>query len=128
MACFLVSAAEAAAVTVLSKAVEKKAGGAGDARPAEERLKFSRKLKWLSNMLWGGSALLAFEHIWHGEIVPWFPFLTAMNHPADRAEMLVEMGSVGVAMAAIVTGVWACMVLVSNGIEKRTPRAGMAAR
>jgi len=34
-------------------------------------------LGWLTNMLWGGSLLLAFEHVWHGEETPWFPFLTA---------------------------------------------------
>ncbi len=73
MACFLVSAAEAAVVTVAAKAAEKN----GTGHEEGEHLPFTRKLKWLSNMLWGGSALLAFEHVWHGEVVPWFPFLTA---------------------------------------------------
>lgn len=26
-------------------------------------------MNWLNNMLWGGSALLAFEHVWHGSVV-----------------------------------------------------------
>jgi len=116
MACFLVSAAEAAVVTVASKA----AGKNGTDHKEEEHIPFTRKLKWLSNMLWGGSALLAFEHVWHGEVVPWFPFLTAMNNPADMTEMLAEMGSVGVIMAAIITAVWGGMVLVTNSMEKNT--------
>lgn len=122
MACFLVSAAEAAVVTVASKTAEKK----GPAYKEEERLPFTHKLKWLSNMLWGGSALLAFEHVWHGEVVPWFPFLTAMNDPADTAEMLAEMGSIGVTMAVLITAVWGGMVLVTNSMEKNALRSGPA--
>lgn len=70
-------------------------------------------------MLWGGSALLAFEHIWHGEVTPWFPFLTAAGNPEDAMAMLHEMATTGVAMAVLVTAVWAGMVAVSNVIEKR---------
>ncbi|MBR6503754.1 MAG: hypothetical protein IKT15_02125, partial [Firmicutes bacterium] len=79
MACFLVSAAEAVVVTAVEKAEEKKEKKPEEIRPegvAETRIPLSRKLKWLTWMLWGGAALLAFEHIWHGEVVPWFPFLT----------------------------------------------------
>lgn len=75
-------------------------------------------------MLWGGSALLAFEHIWHGEVVPWFPFLTAAANPEDAMAMLHEMATTGVTMAVLVTAVWAGMVAVSNVIEKR-PVIGM---
>ncbi len=107
MACFLVSAAEAVVVTAAEKTEEKK----GKA--------FSRKLKWLTHMLWGGAALLMFEHVWHGEVVPWFPFLTAMADPADKAEMLHEMATVGVTMAVAVTLVWVGMCVVSSIIEKR---------
>ncbi|WP_295719919.1 hypothetical protein [uncultured Oscillibacter sp.] len=127
MACFLVSAAEAVVVTAAAKATEKKADTTGNSYQAEQRISFSKKLKWLSNMLWGGSVLLAFEHVWHGEIVPFFPFLTAMNDPADTAEMLAEMGSIGVLMAVIITAVWGCMVLVTNAMEKKTLGSGSAA-
>ena len=116
MACFLVPAGEAAVTTVVGKLGGKKSRGAAHEQAGTG---FGRKLKWLSNMLWGGSALLAFEHIWHGELTPWFPFLSAMNNPADTAEMLAEMGSVGVAMAAGVTLVWVGMVTVSAVLEKR---------
>ena len=61
--------------------------------------------------------MLAVEHIWHGEIVPWPPFLTAMNNPADIGAMLVEIATVGVTMMALVTAVWGLMVLVSNRLE-----------
>lgn len=122
MACFLVSTAEAIAVTVAAKVAEKKEAkiDLGDKKPEEAaKVPFSRKLKWLRNMLWGGSALLAFEHVWHGEVVPWFPFLTAANDPADTMEMLHEMATVGVAMAVLVTVVWLGMVGVTAWIEKR---------
>ncbi|MBR1444141.1 MAG: hypothetical protein IJ583_11505, partial [Firmicutes bacterium] len=74
--------------------------------------------------LWGGSALLAFEHLWHGEVVPFFPFLTNAVNAADRAEMFSEMATSGIGMAVIVTGVWAVMVAVSCSIEKRYEREG----
>ena len=73
-------------------------------------------------MLWGGSALLAFEHLWHGEIVPYFPFLTAVSN-GETTEMLSEMGSTGVMMAAIVTAAWAGMVAVSSLAEKKVLNA-----
>ena len=43
---------------------------------AEEGLSLRKKLHLLSNFLFSGSILLVFEHFWHGEIVPFFPFLT----------------------------------------------------
>ena len=79
-------------------------------------------------MLWGGAVLLAFEHIWHGEVVPWPPFLTAMSDAADTAEMLHEMATAGVRMAAIVTVVWVGMLLVSKSLEKRALKAIPAAK
>ena len=77
-------------------------------------------MNWLNNMLWGGSALLAFEHVWHGEVTPWFPFLTNAANSSDAAEMIHEMSTAGVGMAALVTLVWIVMVVVSNHSEKST--------
>lgn len=130
MACFLVSAAEAIITTVAVKALEKKENSAeglkvrpdGEYEETSAKIPFSRKLKWLRNLLWGGSLLLAFEHIWHGEVVPWFPFLTAASNPADAAEMLHEMATVGVTMALLVTAVWVGMLIVSAIIEKRAQK------
>ncbi len=129
MACLLVPAAEAVVTTVVQKAIEKKEKAAAEnGNPAENKpetssaVPFSRKLKWLNSMLWGGAALLAFEHIWHGEIVPWFPFLTAASNPEDTAEMLHEMSTVGVTMAILVTVIWGVMVGVSALIENRAKK------
>lgn len=122
MACFLVTATEALVVTALEKAEAKKeiraVSEAGTEVP-EVKIPLSRKLKWLGNLLWGGAVLLAFEHVWHGEVTPWFPFLTAMGDPADAAEMFREMGTVGVGMAALITAVWGGMCVAANAIVKR---------
>lgn len=136
MACFLVPAAEAIVTAVIGKSFRKKEEKAlalpmdsdGSTAPME-KIRFSDKLKWLTNLLCGGSALLAFEHVWHGEVVPWFPFLTAAGNPSDTAAMLHEMSTVGVGMALLVTAVWGCMLWVVNGMEKhalRAPGAGSA--
>ena len=123
MACFIVSAAEALVVTAVEKAEEKKeleSGKTGERAEEVSSIPLSRKLKWLTYMLWGGAVLLMFEHIWHGEVVPWFPFLTAMNDPADAAEMLHEMATVGVCMALLTTGIWAVVCRIADIIVKRT--------
>lgn len=118
MACFLVPVTEAV-VTTIATHVCKAKEAKSDAAQTSVKLPFSRKLKWLSNLLWGGSALLAFEHLWHGEIVPWFPFLTAAGDAASTTAMLHEMATTGVVMAALVTAVWGCMVGVTSLMEKR---------
>ena len=128
MACFLVPTTEAVVTTIITKVVEAREKKAGTEHVGESELKevktpFSKKLKWLNGMLWGGSVLLAFEHLWHGEITPFFPFLTAAADPADAAEMLHEMATSGVAMAALVTLVWGGVVIVSNVLEKRANTA-----
>ncbi|RKJ06832.1 hypothetical protein D7X87_02320 [bacterium D16-54] len=126
MACFLVPAAEAVISTAASKVMQSKESSPKavpislDGSTITEAVKtpFFHKLKWLNNLLWGGSALLAFEHIWHGEVVPWFPFLSAASNPSDAAEMLYEMSTAGVAMAVLVTAVWGGMLAISAVIEK----------
>ena len=45
--------------------------------------------------------------------------LTAMSDPADTAEMLHEMSTIGVTMAVIVTVVWALLCVVADIIVKR---------
>lgn len=127
MACFLVPAAEAIVATAVKKTVRAKEKElpvyeeADHAKQVNEtnKISFSRKLKWLTNMLWGGAVLLAFEHVWHGEVVPWFPFLTAAENPVDTAEMLHEMATIGVAMAIIITAVWCGMLAVAKAVENK---------
>lgn len=130
MACFLVPMAEAVVTTAVTQILKKKeaasaasmASSMDSSVEAVKEVRFSRKLKWLSNLLWGGSALLAFEHLWHGEIVPFYPFLTAASSPADAMEMLHEMATVGSTMAIVVTAVWVGMVVVSSVLERNSAK------
>ena len=123
MACFTATVAEAVVVKVIEKVEEKKELKVAEgSKQIEEsaHIPLSRKLKWLTSLLIGGSFLLAFEHVWHGEVVPWFPFLTAMNNPDDAAEMFHEIATVGVSMAVLVTVVWIGMCIVADAIVKRS--------
>ena len=129
MASFLVSAAEAVVVTGIEKheeKIEKTRIEAGEPEPEVKKVPMSRKLKWLTYMLWGGVVLLAFEHVWHGEVVPWFPFLTAMADPADAAEMFGEMATVGVTMAVIITVTWLIMCKAADVIMAKAPKVSAA--
>lgn len=110
MACFIVPVAEAVVTSVAAHVIESREKKSGN----ENNNKFSVKLKWLSKLLWGGSSLLAFEHIWHGEIKPFFPFLTAMETPESFSAMIHEISTVGVGMSLIVTAAWAGMLAVSK--------------
>lgn len=124
MACLIAPVIEAVIVSAVKKRVEKKekvaAASGFDVAVTEDdtKISFSRKLGWLTKMLWGGSFLLAIEHIWHGEVVPYFPFLTALNNPADVAPMMMEIATVGVTMTVVVTSVWGMMLLASRYFEK----------
>ncbi len=126
MACFTVPATEAIITTVAEKIIkskEKKQALSGavntkaDENTESTKISFSTKLGWLNKMLWGGSALLAFEHVWHGEVVPFFPFLTAVKD-GEVTEMLHEMATAGVSMALLVTAVWGVMVGITSLYEK----------
>ncbi|MBR6400188.1 MAG: hypothetical protein IKS17_03050 [Firmicutes bacterium] len=124
MACFIVPTAEAIVTTAVKKAADKKA----EKTNTQITNPYIKRMNWLNNMLWGGSALLAFEHVWHGEVTPWFPFLTNAANPDDLAEMLTEMATSGVAMAVLVSVVWAVMVAVSLHIEKAGEVKGAKAK
>ena len=130
MACFLVPMTEAIVMTVAQKVLESKEKKAGIEKVTSadgytmEKMPFSRKLGWLNKLLWGGSVLLAFEHLWHGEIVPFFPFLTAASEgPEAVSEMLGEMGTVGISMAVLITVIWIAMLLISIAMEKKALKA-----
>ena len=109
MACFLVPMTEAIVTTIASKTLK------SHNFKTNKSTKISERLNRLSGFLWGGSALLAFEHVWHGEVTPWFPFLTAASNPV---EMFSEMSTAGVAMALLVTAVWAAVEIVLSQIKK----------
>ena len=115
MACFTVPAAEAIVTTIAGKIIKSKEkhqtldASKNTNEAASPKIPFSTKIGWLNKMLQGGSALLAFEHVWHGEVVPFFPFLTAVEN-GEAGEMLREMATAGVGMALLVTAVWGIMV------------------
>lgn len=97
MACFLVAAGVGVVTLLLAKKIPEK-----------------YHIEWLNIMIWATVIALAVEHIWHGEIVPWFPFLTAMSDPGDTSAMLYEMGTVGVGMVIAIFAVWALMLFINN--------------
>jgi len=97
MACFLVPTAAAIVTTAAGKKVPEK-----------------YHLNWLNSMLWGGLAMLAVEHVAHGEVVLYPPFLTA-----GIAEVFPEMMRVGIPMTLSIFLIWAVMVAVAALTDKR---------
>ena len=129
MACFIVPAAEAAVISLAVRVAKAKdcrlanskkiSGHPAELQGAKEKIPLSRKLRWLSQLLWGGSFLLGFEHVWHGEVTAWFPFLTAAQSPQEMATLLQEMATTGTGMAAAVTAAWMVMSLVADAAIKK---------
>ncbi len=134
MACFAAPAAEAIIVAAASKIIEKNENKSEEIEvsfdginvESAHKIPFSRKLRWLSFIQLGGAVLLMFEHIWHGEIVPFFPFLTAASDTVSLGQMLYEIATTGVAMAVFTTAIWLVMLGVSAVIEKRAIREAKA--
>lgn len=126
MACFVVPAAEAIVTTIIAHKVKEseaaEAGpateGAAPARPskftADGRFTWKTRLSWLNGMLWGGAILLLLEHVWHGEVVFYPPFLTAMRSPGETVQMLQEMSTAGVGMAVAITVAWLVVIFVAD--------------
>lgn len=114
MACFLVPLGEAVVLTVAKKLAFKK--------NTDSVIK--ARLGNLEKMLYGGSFLLAIEHVYHGEVVFYPPFLTAMKNPDDTREMLHEMATVGVSMALVVTAVWGILSILEAKISKKNGKSG----
>lgn len=76
-------------------------------------------LDWLITMLWGGVLMLIIEHISHGEVVLYPPFLTAMKNPANIPVMLHEIATTGLAMTIAIVAVWTVMIIVERIISKK---------
>ncbi len=104
MACFTAAIPEVIAVHLIKKVVEKKE--AQNPHRDSTKIPLSTKLSWLITMLWGGIFLLAIEHIWHGEIVAYPPFLTAMQSAEETQIMLNEILLIGGAMDIFIPIVW----------------------
>jgi hypothetical protein len=104
MACFLVPMALAVITSIIQKT----------ARSLAKKIKL-----WILNtLLWGGVILLALEHVWHAEVVPWPPFLTAMANPAEISIMLHEMATVGTAMSMVTLVTWGTILTISHYLPK----------
>ena len=122
MVCFTVPLAEAVVLTAVKKMAFRRnaASVINEAEMAKNQkiAALKEKLGILEKMLYGGSFLLAVEHLYHREISLVPPFLTSMKNPAEIPEMLREMATVGVGMALLTTAVWAAgigiMALVKN--------------
>ena len=97
MACFLVPMGTAIVTSALRKKVPDKF-----------------HIDWLNSMLWGGTLMLAVEHIAHKEIVLYPPFLTA-----GLPEIMPELLRVGVPMTLVTVVIWLIMVAVSLQVVKK---------
>ena len=107
MACFTVPLATAVLATAAKSAL-----------PASARKNpFVARIGWLGDLMFGGSFLLAIEHVYHGEIIFTPPFLTAVRD-GDTAGMLHEMATRGTSMAVLLLVAWVAMVAVSVARER----------
>lgn len=95
MACFLIPMALAIITSIFRK-----------------KFPESYRINVLNVLLWGGVVALALEHVAHGEIVPYPPFLTA-----GLSEIIPEMLTIGGSMAIAATGMWASIIVVTRTIH-----------
>ena len=123
MACFTVTAAAAIGVGVARHIVKHNEKKADPTRVDPIKLddwKTSKKLGILELALFGGSFILAGEHLIHGEVSFKFPWLTAVSEgPEAVKEMLTEMGTVGVSMLLAIVGAWAVGLVIRRFYLKR---------
>ena len=112
MACFSAPLAAAIATGIVRR------GMAAKTVEQPGTISWATKLGWLEKLFFGGCALLAFEHVWHGEIIFQFPFLTGVRD-GNTAEALREIATVGGAMTALIVAVWIGMLIASSLIVKR---------
>lgn len=124
MCCFIAPMAEAIVTTVTTIVLEqtdKSVQQNNALQAATKKQTICKNLKVLSKMLWGGSVLLAFEHVWHGELQAFYPFLTAASSPDSLSEMWHEVATVGASMAGLVTVAWGALMVVRSKFHKAVP-------
>ena len=117
MGCFVAPLTEAvvvaAAALVVKSREKKKEEKTQNLGMTEVKELSSTRLFRLVKLLLGGAVLLIFEHVWHGEVVPYFPFFTAVNEGEDAiVEMWHEIGTAGVTMAVLCTVAWGAVELL----------------
>ena len=103
MACFLAPMAVAIFTTAFSSKIPTK-----------------YQIGWFNMLIWGGVAGLAMEHYAHQEIVPFFPYLSAMESASGTMIMLQEMIVVGGTMLVACTAVWLIMLAITNRTSAKT--------
>ncbi len=132
MACFTVPLAEAVVLTVAKKIVFRHNADLvlDEAKTAKNHkiAVVKEKLGILEKMLYGGSFLLAVEHLYHGEISLVPPFFTAMKNPAEIPGMLREMATVGVGMALLTTAFWAAGMGVAALVKNLKKKSAIKTR
>ena len=125
MACFVVTTVAALGVEAARQIVkhhEKK----NELSVTEDKFINAKKLGYLELMMWGGSLLLAGEHAFHGEITYEFPFLTAVSEGQEATQvMLQEMGTVGVAMLAILVVTWFAGLFITRFFKKKKQKENL---
>lgn len=113
MACLLVPLAEAVVVSTAEKIAQKKCGAEN-----EKFLAITKETSSLKKVLYGGSFLLAIEHIYHGEIFFAPPFLSGFESTQALSTMLHEMATSGVAMALAATAFWGVATCIKLAFKK----------
>ncbi len=107
MACFVVPLVQAVATTCYRRRLAK-------AETNNSQIVNSSSLQRLELMLWGGSAMLIVDHIINGELMPVFPFFSALQVEGGAFTMLREMLTVGVPMSLLVTVIWFVLAVRST--------------
>lgn len=127
MGCFVAPVTEAIVVTaaaLIVKHKEKKNADKMQSMAKEEKKDtISTRLLRLSKLLFGGGILLIFEHIWHGEVIPYFPFFTAATEGSEAVnEMLYEISTTGILMAFLCTLVWGVIEIIRYKLDKKNEK------
>lgn len=127
MGCFVAPVTEAIVVTaaaLIVKHKEKKNRDKMQSMAKEEKKDtISTRLLRLSKLLFGGGILLIFEHIWHGEVIPYFPFFTAVTEGSLAVnEMLYEISTTGILMAFLCTLAWGVIEIIRYKLDKKNEK------
>lgn len=127
MGCFVAPVTEAIVVTAAALIVKhkekKNADNMQGIAKEEKKDTISTRLLRLSKLLFGGGILLVFEHIWHGEVIPYFPFFTAAEEGSEAVnEMLHEIATTGILMAVLCTLVWGVIEIIRYKLDKKNEK------
>lgn len=78
------------------------------------------KLGTLAYLLIGGALILAIEHLWHGEISPYPPFLTVAKNIEDIHIVIHEISVIGSSMTLATVALWLGILYTSKRILIKT--------